>query len=91
MTSIEYNTLVDSLYRGHDVIFSYKGQYYFLERDDKNHVLYKVSENLDSSEFLQKFNDENLILRVNAFLETALFDEKSFNEIYLSIEIIDIE
>ena len=91
MTSIEYNTLVDSLYRGHDVIFSYKEQHYFLERDDKNHNLYKVSENLDSSQFLQKFNGENLILRVNTFLEAKLFDMKSFNEIYSIVSIIDIE
>ncbi len=91
MTGIEYNTLVDSLYRGHDVIFLYKGQHYFLEKDNKNHNLYKVSENLDSSEFLQKFGGDNIILRVNAFLEAKLFDMKSFNEIYSIIAIIDIE
>ena len=91
MTNIEYNDLVDSLYRGHDVVFLYKGQHYFLERDEKNHNLYKVSENLDSSEFLRKFGGENLILRVNGFLEAKVFDMKSFNEIYSKMTIIDIE
>ena len=91
MTSIEYNDLVDSLYRGHDFIFLYKEQHYFLEREETTHNLYKVTENLDFSEFLQKFDGENLIDRINSFLESKLFTNKSFNEIYSIIEIIDIE
>ena len=91
MTSIEYNDLVDCLYRGHDVVFLYKEQQYFLEREDICHNLYKVSANLEESDFERKFDGESLIERVNAFLETALFDGKSFNEIYSSIEIVDIE
>lgn len=91
MTSVEYNDLVESLYRGHDVIFLYNGQHYFLEREKVSHNLYKVSENLEESEFLQRFNGEDLITRVNAFLETKLFTCKSFNEIYYIIDIVDIE
>ena len=91
MTSIEYNDLVDSLCRGHDVIFLYEGKHYFLERDETNHNLYKVSEDLETSEFLHKFNGDNLSIRVNSFLESKLFNEKSFNEIYSTVTIIDIE
>lgn len=91
MTIIEYNDLVDCLYRGHDVVFFYNGQHYFLERDEESHNLYKVSKDLALAEFLQKFYGENLILRINAFLENKLFDNKSFNEIYSTISIIDIE
>ena len=91
MTSIEYNDLIDSLRRGHDVIFLYEGQHYFLERGETNHSLYKVSEDLETSKFLYKFNGDNLNIRVNSFLESKLFDMKSFNEIYSTIVIIDIE
>lgn len=91
MTSEEYNDLVESLYRGHDVIFLYNGQHYFLEREKASHNLYKVSENLEESKFLQVFNGENLTVRVNVFLDSKLFRSKSFNEVYSSIDIIDIE
>lgn len=91
MTGVEYDDLVDCLYRGHDVLFLYNSQFYYLERDEEKHDLYKVSEDLEAADFLRKFNGENLILRINAFLEAKLFDEKSFNEIYSLITIIDIE
>lgn len=91
MTIVEYNDLVDCLYRGHDAIFLYEEQHYFLERDSTNHNLYKVSEDLEASEILQKYAGEGLITRVNAFLEDKLFDGKAFNEIYSEIAIIDIE
>lgn len=91
MTIIEYNDLVDCLYRGHDVMFLYNGQHYFLEREEESHSLYTVSEDLALAEFLQKFYGNNLILRINAFLEDKLFNNKSFNEIYSAISIIDVE
>lgn len=91
MTSIEYNNLIDCLYRGHDIVFLYKEQHYFLERSNSCHNLYKVSANLNESEVIKKFEGDNLIVRVNAFLEIQLFDGKSFNEIYSSIDIVDIE
>lgn len=91
MTSIEYNDLVDCLYRGHDFVFLYDGQHYFLERDSSCHNLYKVSANLEESEFIKKIDGDNLIVRVNTFLEMQLFVDKSFNEIYANIDIIDIE
>lgn len=91
MTSIEYNNLIDCLYRGHDIVFLYKEQHYFLERDNSCHNLYKVSVNLNESEFIKKFESDNLIISVNAFLEMQLFDGKSFNEIYPFVDIIDIE
>lgn len=91
MTIIEYNDLVDCLYRGHDIIFSYNDQHYFLEREEESHSLYKVSQNLEQIEFLQKFYGENLVVRINAFLENKFFDNKSFNETYPTISIIDIE
>ena len=91
MTSIEYNNLIDCLYRGHDIVFLYKDQHYFLEQDNSCHNLYKASANLDKSEFIKKFDGDNLIVRINAFLEIQLFDGKSFNEIYSIIDIVDIE
>ena len=91
MTSVEYNDLVDCLYRGHDFVFLYNGQHYFLERDSSCHNLYKVSANLEESELIEKIDGDNLIVRVNAFLEAKFFDMKSFNEIYSIIAIIDIE
>lgn len=91
MTSIEYNNLIDCLYRGHDIVFLYNEQHYFLERDNSCHNLYKVSADLNESEFVKKFKSDDLIVRVNAFLETQLFNGKSFNEIYLFIVIVDIE
>lgn len=91
MTSIEYNDLVECLYRGHDVEFSFGEQHYFLERDNTCHNLYKVSEDLEDAEFLKKIDGENLIVRVNAFLETPLFEGESFNESYSIIDIIDVE
>lgn len=91
MTILEYNDLVDCLYRGHDFIFLYNGQHYFLERDAECHNLYKVSEDLSQAEFLKKICGENLIIRINAFLEDKLFNNQSFNEIYSTIAIIDIE
>lgn len=91
MTSVEYNDLVDCLYRGHDFVFLHNGQHYFLERDNSCHNLYKVSANLDESEFIKKIEGDNLIVRVNAFLEMQLFADKSLNEIYANVNIIDIE
>lgn len=91
MTTIEYNDLVDCLYRGHDVVFLYNGQHYFLERDEESHNLYTVSEDLSLAEVLQKFYGGDLILRINVFLESKIFNNKSFNEIYSTIAIIDIE
>lgn len=71
MTSIEYNDLVECLYRGHDVEFSFGEQHYFLERDNTCHNLYKVSEDLEDAEFLKKIDGENLIVRVNAFFRNS--------------------
>ena len=91
MTIVEYNDLVDSLYMGHDVVFLLDGQYYFLEREELCHMLYKTSENLDESKLYKKINGSDLIERVDAFLKMRLFSNKSFNEIYSLIDIIYIE
>ena len=91
MTSVEYNDLVDCLYRGHDFIFVYRGQHYFVEREEVVHNVYKVSENLETSEFFYEIPAETLTDRIDAFLDAKLFNGKAFNEIYAQIEIIDIE
>lgn len=91
MNIAEYNDLVDKLYRGHDFIFSYKEIQYFLEREDECHILYKVSSEITEAKLIEKIEGEDLIARVNNFLNSALFDKKSFNQLYSNIDIIDIE
>lgn len=91
MTSQEYNDLVDKLYRGHDVILSYQGQRYFLEREEVTHNFYIISDNLEMSKLVKTITGENLIIRINTFLDMPLFSTDSFNEIYSNIDIVDIE
>ncbi len=90
MTNIEYNELVDCLYRGHDFLFSYKNQEFFLERFDTTHGLYKRATE-DAFDFVREINGENLIVRINAFLEMPFLDGKSFNDLYSTIDVWEIE
>ena len=91
MTVVEYNDLVECLYIGHDVVFLLNGQYYFLEKEDFCHKLYKTSKNLEESKLIKEINGNALIERINTFLEMRLFSNKSFNEIYSLINIIYVE
>lgn len=91
MTIVEYNDLVDSLYMGHDVMFLLDGQYYFLEREELCHMLYKTSESLDESKLFKKINGSDLNERVDVFLKMRLFSNKFFNDVYSLIDIIYIE
>lgn len=91
MNIAEYNDLVDKLYRGHDFIFLYKEQQYFLEREDECHIIYKVSSDMTKAKLIKKIEGEDVIVRVNSFLNSVLFDKKSFNQLYSNIDIIDIE
>ena len=91
MNIAEYNDLVDKLYRGYDFIFLYKEQQYFLEREDECHIIYKVSSDMTKAKLIKKIEGEDVIVRVNSFLNSVLFDKKSFNQLYSNIDIIDIE
>ncbi|MGN0797652.1 MAG: hypothetical protein ACI4M5_05525 [Christensenellales bacterium] len=73
------------------LFFSYKERQYFLEREDKCHILYKVSSDMTEAKLIEKIEGEDLIVRVNNFLNSVLLDKKSFNQLYSNIDIIDIE
>ena len=91
MNIAEYNDLVDKLYRGYDFIFSYKEREYFLEREDECHILFEVPSEIMEVKLIEKIEGEDLIVRVNNFLNSTLFDKKSFKQLYSNIDIIDIE
>lgn len=91
MTLLEYNDMVELLYRGHDLDFCMNEDRFFLENEGNNRGLYKYEQNHESAKLIRRFYGKDMVEQVNAFLQTPLFGNKAFFEIYVNIEIVDIE
>lgn len=89
MNKIEYNDLFDSLSYGHDADLKIAGQRFFVEWDGDAVVVYQMNE--DSGTEIASFCGEHKTETVNALFEFCFVSDKSLNNSYQEITILDIE
>lgn len=91
MTLVEYNELIDMLNRGHEFEFEYKGNSYYLEREEFEHILYEMNDDRSIITEIKTFHGETVVERVENFVSAKIFNNNSFAHLYSEIEIVDID
>ncbi len=89
MDKLEYNDLFDLLSYGHDADLEIAGQRFFAEWNGNTIAVYQM--NGDSGMEIASFGGECKTEAVNALFEFCFIPDKSINNSYPEIKILDIE
>lgn len=89
MTKAEYGELFDRLSYGHDADLLINGHRYFFEWITDGLAIYKMTD--DIGEEVAIAHGENKIETVKNLFKLPLLEEKSIDNSYAKMEILDIE
>ena len=81
----------DELFFGHDIIFDYKGEKYFIEHNNSSLELYRLEDNKTGKIIFNLSCDDKDVLIKEFSNKKMMPNNQSILDIFNEIQIIDIE